>query len=121
MPEQRSTLVVFGIPNCDQVKKARRWLDAAHQEYQFHDLRRDGVTVQHLERWLRQHPWDTLVNQKGTTWRGLDPEERPADAASAVTAMLAHPTLIKRPVVEAGSRVLVGFSESSYQELLKER
>jgi len=114
-------LVVYGIPNCDQVKKAQRWFSAARQAYRFHDLRRDGLSPRDLRRWLSQHPWTSLVNQKGTTWRNLDPKERPADESSAIAAMLAHPTLIKRPVVERGAVVLVGFSEDRFAALLEGR
>jgi Spx/MgsR family transcriptional regulator len=118
MPEAAAALTVYGIPNCDQVKKTRRWLAAARRDHRFHDLRGDGVTREDLTRWLRQVPWTTLVNQKGSTWRNLPPEARPADEARAVLAMLAQPTLIKRPVVEFGGRVLVGFSEEALAELL---
>jgi arsenate reductase len=121
MPDTETELVVYGIPNCDQVKKARRWFDAAQCSYRFHDLRREGISSEHIGRWLRSYSWTTLVNQKGTTWRNLDAGDRPADEASAVAAMLAHPTLIKRPVIEKGDEVVVGFAEARYAELLKAR
>lgn len=118
MPDTHAPITVYGIPNCDQVKKARRWLETRTLTYFFHDLRRDGISTIHLERWLRTHPWDALVNSRSTTWRQLDPENRPADRKSAITALLAQPTLLKRPVLEVGATVLIGFSENEYERHL---
>ncbi|MGA2552402.1 MAG: Spx/MgsR family RNA polymerase-binding regulatory protein [Burkholderiaceae bacterium] len=119
MPDPQRELVVYGIPNCDQVKKTVRWLDQAQQEFRFFDLRRDGLTEAHLEHWLQFQPWEVLVNQKGTTWRNLAPDERPADLSSARRAMLANPTLIKRPILEYGNAVVVGYAEDRFAALLK--
>ena len=118
MPDTFPPIILYGIPNCDQVKKARRWLEASNVDYRFHDLRRDGINTTQIERWLRTHTWNTLVNSRGTTWRQLDPESRPADRNSAILTLLAHPTLLKRPVLEAGATVLVGFSENEYERHL---
>jgi arsenate reductase len=109
--------VVYGIENCDQVRKARSWLRAHSIDARFHDFRRDGLTAAMLERWLAHLPWDALLNRRGQAWRKLDPQRRAqvVDKASAVEAMLADPTLVKRPVIEAGDRLLVGFSESTYR------
>ena len=108
--------VVFGIETCDTVRRARQWLRAQGIAHRFHDLRRDGLARADLERWLARVPWDTLVNRRGTTWRRLLPAQRAAvtDQSSAIEALLAEPTLVRRPVVEAGDVLLVGFTEAVY-------
>ena len=110
-------ITVYGIENCDQVRKARRWLRAHGHTAQFHDFREQGLTREMLLRWMTRMPWDALINRRGLTWRGLDPAVRAAivDQPSALEALLASPTLVKRPVVEAGERLLVGFSEPVFQ------
>ncbi len=107
-----STVTVFGIPNCDTVKKARTWLQAQGIEHRFHDFKKQGVPPDALDRWLAAAGWEVLVNRKGTTWRGLDEGLRAGvtDAASARTLLLEHASVIKRPVVEwADGRITVGF------------
>lgn len=113
MPEP----IVYGIENCDQVRKARSWLRAHGIGVRFHDFRRDGLTAAMLERWLAHLPWDALLNRRGQAWRRLDPGLRAqvVDKASALEAMLRDPLLVKRPVVEAGDRLLIGFSEAAYR------
>jgi len=107
---------VFGIETCDTVRKARQWLRTHGVAHRFHDFRRDGLARADLERWLARVPWDTLLNRRGTTWRRLAPARRAAvtDQASAIEALLAEPTLVRRPVVEAGDALLVGFTEPVY-------
>jgi arsenate reductase len=104
---------LYGITNCDTVKRARAWLDAHGVAYRFHDFMKDGVPEAELERWLRAPGWEALVNRRGTTWRGLDEATRAAvvDAASARAVLLANPSLIKRPVVNWGHQpgVTTGF------------
>ncbi len=113
---KNTTVTVYGIRNCDTVKKARQWLDDHAQPYQFHDFKIDGVPADRLDHWLRQVGWETLVNRKGTTWRRLDEATRATvlDVASARAVMLAQPSVIKRPVVAWGSPsskdVTVGFN-----------
>ncbi len=109
--------VLFGIDNCDQVRRARQWLRAQSIEVRFHDFRRDGLEREVLERWLSRVPWDSLLNRRGTTWRRLTPEQRQhvVDQASAVEVMLAEPTLVKRPVLETGEFLLIGFSEPAWR------
>ncbi|MBP9906739.1 MAG: ArsC family reductase [Rhodoferax sp.] len=105
-------ITVYGIPNCDSVKKARTWLTARGIAYEFHDFKKLGVPADLLQKWLAALGWQTLVNRKGTTWRKLDEYERTAvvDDATAVLLMLAHPSVIKRPVVSWSSgKVSVGF------------
>ncbi len=96
------TTTLYGIPNCDTVKRARTWLDAHGIAYRFHDFKKDGVPEAGLDRWLTKVGWQTLVNRRGTTWRRLDDEARAAvvDADSARHVLIANPSLIKRPVVE---------------------
>jgi arsenate reductase len=111
-----SGALVFGIPNCDQVRKARAWLQSAGVDYRFHDFRTEGLHAEHLAAWMKHVPWDALLNRRGTTWRRLDDARRTAvtDQRSATELMLAEPTLVRRPVLQHGSRILVGFSEPLY-------
>lgn len=110
-------MIVYGIKNCDTVKKARRWLDTQDTAYQFHDFRVDGLDRQTIENWLQSLDWQTLLNKRGTTWRKLDdPRKDNLDEATAVDLMLAHPTLIKRPVVCEDAGCHVGFNEQEYQK-----
>lgn len=111
--------IVYGIPNCDQVRKARAWLQAAGVAHQFHDFRVDGLLPAHLAGWMRHVPWDALLNRRGITWRRLDAGRRASvtDQRSAIELMLAEPTLVKRPVLQHGQRILVGFSEPLYAAL----
>ena len=101
-------VVVYGIPNCDTVKKARAWLAARGIDHAFHDYRTQGVPAEHLDAWLAALGWEALVNRRGTTWRKLDPalQAGVVDAASARVLMLANPSVIRRPVVEHDGHVL---------------
>ena len=105
-----NTPTVYGIPNCDSVKKARAWMDAHGVAYTFHDFKKQGVPPEALDHWLASAGWETLLNRKGTTWRQLTPEQQASvvDAPSARALMLQQASVIKRPVVVAGSTVLVG-------------
>lgn len=109
-------VVVYGIPNCDQVRQARAWLDGRGIAYVFRDLRKAGLERDRLARWVGMVGRDRLLNRKGTTWRGLDEATRAAivDDASAMDLMLTKLTAIKRPVVECGAQVLVGFDTAAY-------
>lgn len=103
---------VFGIPNCDTVKKARAWLAAQGLEHQFHDFKKQGVPVERLDPWIEALGWQALLNTRGTTWRKIPEEERARviDVDSARRLMLQYPSVIKRPVVEWPDRpVTVGF------------
>lgn len=109
-------VVLHGIDNCDQCRKARHWLLARGLTVRFHDLRRDGLDRRMLERWLSHLPWDALLNRRGQSWRKLDESQRRAvvDRDSLIELLLAEPLLVKRPVLEAGDRLLLGFSEAAY-------
>ncbi|MEE4200961.1 ArsC family reductase [Erythrobacter sp.] len=112
---------LFGIPNCDSVRKARKWLDANDLDYAFHDYKKEGATREALERWADEVGWQVLLNNRGTTYRKLDEAAR-ADLTRerAIDLMLQHTSLIKRPVLtrEDSRRVLVGFSESEWENQL---
>jgi Spx/MgsR family transcriptional regulator len=99
VPMIAAMATLYGIPNCDTVKKARAWLDDQGVAYAFHDFKKQGVPEAELDQWLKQPGWEALVNRKGTTWRKLDEATRNAvvDAASARPVLLANPSLIKRP------------------------
>ncbi|AJC22161.1 ArsC family reductase [Pandoraea pulmonicola] len=110
------TAVLYGIPNCDTVKKARTWLDEHGVAYDFHDFKKAGVSDAMLDTWLAQVPLATLLNRKGTTWRKLSPEQQAAAAGepAARALMIENPSLIKRPVLVADGKVSVGFTPDSY-------
>lgn len=119
MNSQHNRIRLYGIANCDQVRAARAWLKAHGKEAELIDLRAQGVDAATLDRWLARIPWDSLVNRRGMTWRGLDPLVRAkiVDQHSAVDLMLAYPLVIKRPVLEFGEKMSVGFSEPLYESL----
>jgi arsenate reductase len=111
---------LYGIKNCDTMKKARAWLDAHGVAYDFHDYKVEGVDRARLERWSRKVGWETLLNRAGTTFRKL-PDDRKAalDEHQAFSLMLEQPSLIKRPVLELGAALLVGFSPETYAKALR--
>jgi arsenate reductase len=112
-------ITVYGIKNCDTVKKARRWLDERGVAYRFHDLRADGLDETTLRAWCGTVGWEMLLNRRGTTWRKLPEAEKEAvDERGAVALMLAQPALIKRPVLTKGKTVLVGFDVGAYTALV---
>ncbi|MBS0307523.1 MAG: ArsC family reductase, partial [Proteobacteria bacterium] len=102
---------LYGIPNCDQVKKARAWLNDHAVDYDFHDFKKSGVAPDLLKTWLQDVDWEVLLNRKGTTWRGLDDSRKAAitDAASAAVLMQESPSVIKRPVLHVDGTTHVGF------------
>jgi arsenate reductase (glutaredoxin) len=112
-------IILYGIRNCDTVKKARQWLEDRHMAYTFHDFKTQGVPPERLDHWLGQAGWETLLNRKGTTWRKLDPaiQAAAADTAGARALMLEQASVVKRPVVEWGSAaaVTVGFKADDWQ------
>ncbi len=110
-------LTIYGIPNCDTCRRARRWLEKSSVEHQFHDLRTDGLCRNVLTRWTGVVGWQKLLNTRSTTWRGIPQDKRQdMDEEQALELMLKHPTLIKRPLLVNGNRILVGFSDESYAE-----
>ena len=109
---------IYGIPNCDTIKKARKWLIEHDIEYQFHDYKKEGADSVLLKQWSETEGWETLLNRRGTTWRKL-PEDVKAgvDESSSIQLMVDNPSMIKRPVLITDGEVTVGFSETVYQEL----
>jgi len=106
---------LYGIPNCDTVKKARVWLDQHGVAYAFHDYRKLGVDRATLAEWVAAHGWETVLNRAGTTFRALPPEAKAdLDADKAIELMLAQPSMIKRPVLEVDGRTTVGFRPEVY-------
>jgi Spx/MgsR family transcriptional regulator len=110
--------VIYGIKNCDTMKKAMEWLDAHQIEYTFHDYKRDGLPEPLLDAWLSDVGHDVLVNRRSTTWRKLDEATRKGiDNVSARQLMLDNPAIIKRPILETGQERIVGFSKATYTSL----
>ena len=121
MGMQPHSITLYGIPNCDSVKKARAWLAAQGTAHQFFDFKKQGVPEQRLTTWVEALGWAPLINTRGTTWRKLDDATRAgvADAPAAIALMLAHPSVIKRPVIEWGNcSVSVGFDSVDWHERL---
>ncbi len=109
-------ITVYGIKNCDTVKKACNWLTKNNIDYQFHDFRKDGLTQSKITQWSKKIDWEILLNRRGTTWRKLSEDEKASiNKSKAIKLMTEHPTLIKRPVVEHNNNVIVGFSTENYQ------
>lgn len=111
-------LTIYGLKNCDTCRKARKWMDGKDADYRFADLRADGFTRDDLRRWVETVGWETLLNRRGTTWRGLDDNAKNISDAEAATALMAeHPALMKRPIFDFGSSVIVGFAAAQQAEL----
>ncbi|MDQ7983823.1 ArsC family reductase [Pseudomonas sp. G34] len=107
--------VLYGIKACDTMKKARTWLDEQGIAYQFHDYKTAGIDRGNLQKWCDEHGWETILNRAGTTFRKLDDAQKSdLDQAKAIELMLAQPSMIKRPVLDLGSRTLVGFKPERY-------
>jgi arsenate reductase (glutaredoxin) len=110
-------LTLYGIPNCDTVKKARTWLTAKGTNYAFHDYKKAGIDAATLKEWSAQVGWEVLLNKAGTTFKKLpDADKVGIDETKAIALMVANPSMIKRPVVTGGSKLLVGFKPELYAE-----
>lgn len=110
------TVTIYGIKNCDTMKKARAWLADHSIEAEFHDYKASGIDRAHLERWCNEAGWETVLNRAGTTFRKLDEADRQdLDADRAIALMLAQPSMIKRPVLEVDGRLIVGFKPELYE------
>lgn len=109
----------YGIPNCDTVRKARAWLDAAGTRYTFHDFKKEGADQDRIRAWVQAAGWEKLLNRKGTTFRQLEPAQKEnLDAEKAIRLMAAQPSTIKRPVVELPDGILVGFDAAEWEARL---
>jgi arsenate reductase len=113
-------VTIYGIKNCDTMKKARAWLDKHEVEYAFHDYKSAGIERERLEKWARKAGWETLLNKSGMTFRKLPPkDQKVADAKKAIALMLSQPSMIKRPVLELpGGKLVVGFKPEIYAAAL---
>lgn len=114
------SITLYDIKNCDTMKKARAWLDAEGVPYAFHDYKAEGIDRSRLEAWARDVGWETLLNRAGTTFRKL-PDDRKAglDERKALALMLDQPSMIKRPVMDLGGRIVVGFKPEQYEEAVR--
>ena len=114
-------MTVYGILNCDTVKKSLDWLKKNKIDYEFHDYKKSGITKAKLEAWSKKVGWEVLVNKKGTTWRKLtrEDQEKITTQSAAIKVMMENNSIIKRPVVEAGEKLLVGFNETDFIKQLK--
>lgn len=114
-PFMSMTVTIYGLAACDTTRAARKWLNAQGVVHAFHDVREDGLTRSLVERWVRQLVWESLLNRVSTTWRELPPEAKEdLDQRAAVTLLLTHPTLVKRPVLDRGGSLSVGFKPAAY-------
>ncbi|SRR5690554_5781190 len=112
--------ILFGIKNCDTVKKARKYLDNKAIAYRFHDFRSDGISKELIEQWLEQIPAERLINKRSTTWKQLEPAEKEQVVQGDIIAIcIAQPTLLKRPILVHDNSIYNGFSEKNYDEIFK--
>jgi len=113
-------ITIYGIKNCDTMKKARSWLEGHGVDHTFHDYKASGIDKASLERWVKEHGWETVLNRAGTTFRALPDERKQGlDAGKAIALMLEQPSMIKRPVLDLGKgKTLVGFKPEIYESAL---
>lgn len=113
------SITIYGIKNCDTMKKARAWLDARGVAYAFHDYKAEGITKAKLTEWCKEHGWEIVLNRAGTTFRAL-PDDAKADLnqIKAIALMLEQPSMIKRPVLDLGARRIIGFKPEIYEAAL---
>lgn len=109
-------MILYGISNCDTVKKAKNWLEANNLDYRFHDFRKQGLESEIVQDWLNQIPWDKLLNKRSTTWRNLDVKtQQSVNAENIIQLLVENPTLIKRPVLKVNGIINIGFNADTYQ------
>ena len=114
-------MTVYGIPNCNTVKKAVDWLKHNETTFEFHDYKKKGITIEKLNEWSKELGWEALINKKGTTWRTLPAEEQQkiTSEKAAIELMIEKPSVIKRPVIEGGKKLVIGFDEPAYKSAFK--
>ena len=114
-------ITLYGIKNCDTVKKARKWLDTHGIEYHYHDFREDGLDRKTVAGWLNELGWETLINKRSTSWKALDEASRESmNTHSALLAIMDQPTLIKRPLLDTGHQRHTGFSAPGYETIFNQ-
>lgn len=112
------TVTIYGIKNCDTMKKARTWLDAKRVAYRFHDYKAEGIDAESLKRWVETLDWESVLNRSGTTFRALpDADKQNLDAGKAIALMLAQPSMIKRPILDRDGALTAGFKPEIYETL----
>ena len=115
-----SKVILFGIKNCDTMKKAFNWLTSNGVDYEFTDYKKAGVAAAHLADWSQRAGWETLLNKRGLTWKKLtDAERTDVNETKAIELMAQYPSLIKRPVLDTGRQLIIGFTPENYAEQLK--
>lgn len=111
-------ITVYGIKNCDSVKKARKWLQEKGHDHQFVDLRVEDIDSDTLDLWIKQVGWEVILNKRGTTWRNLDAEtQKSINEGNVIDLLQTNPTLIKRPVLDVNGIISVGFTSESYEQI----
>ena len=112
------TIILYGIANCDTIKKAKNWLAAHEIEFQFHDYRKQGLETKLLKTWVQDLGWESLLNRRSSSWRQLTPEVRDSlDVKSAIKVMLTNPAIIKRPLLVKNEQRYLGFSDKQYAQI----
>ena len=116
-----SKIIIYGIPNCDVTKKAMAWFSKNKIAFSFHDYKPEGVSKQKLEQWFTKADWRTIFNKRSNTWRELPAAEQKkiTNPSSAIALMLRQTSIIKRPVIEYGNKLIIGFNEEHYNNQLK--
>jgi arsenate reductase len=109
-------ITVYGIPNCDTIKKVSGWYQKNHIQFDFHDYKKEGIKKEKLTHWCKEVGWEVLLNKKSTTWRSLSPEQQQKvnSEKMAIQLMMAYPTLIKRPVIEMNDKIIIGFNQTYF-------
>lgn len=109
-------MILYGISNCDTVKKAKNWLETHNIDYKFHDFRKQGLDANTINRWLQSVSWDKILNKRSTSWRNLDPSiQQTINETNIVDLLIENPTLIKRPVMDVNDTITFGFNSDTYQ------
>ena len=109
-------MILYGISNCDTVKKAKNWLDTQNIDYSFHDFRKDGLDAKIIDQWLKTVAWDKILNKRSTSWRNLDASvQQNVNENNIVQLLVENPTLIKRPVLDSNGIITIGFNLHTYQ------
>ena len=109
-------MIIYGISNCDTVKKAKNWLDKHNIDYQFHDFRKQGLDKKTIDGWLKTVAWDKILNKRSTSWRNLDASiQQTINESNVVDLLIDNPTLIKRPVMDVNDTITIGFNSDTYK------